>query len=132
MLVRTTSASYHVSPITSPAPAPPGKLRSSGPTSEPARAVAGVSSRLLTAAVRRVEARWEQLYGSGTDAADVPRLLAAFALAADHRDPIYVADLTPRPSLRRSQRLLEMLEDELLASWKLGQAPGSQVLPALT
>jgi len=116
-----------------PSPTPLGKPRTSGPTSESPRPVAGVSSRLLTAVLRRVEARWKKVYGTdGTDAADIPRLLAAFGIAADHRDPIYVAELDPRPSLRLSQRLLEMLEDELLKSWKVGQAPGSQVLPALT
>ena len=116
--------------MTRPSPAPPGRPRTSGPTTE-ARPVVGVRSLLLTAAVRRVEARWQQLYGSSTDAADIPRLLAAFALAADHRDPIYVAELEPRPALRRSQRLLEMLEGELLRRWKAGHVSGAEVLPEL-
>jgi signal transduction histidine kinase len=90
-----------------------------------------VRSALLTAAVRRVEARWKQLYGASTEAGDIPRLLAAFALAADHRNPIYVAELEPRPALRRSQRLLEMLEDELLRRWRAGQVSAAQVLPEI-
>lgn len=115
-----------------PSPAPPPKARTSGPAGlELVRPVAGVSSRLLTRAVRRVEARWTQQYGPGTDTGDIPRLLAAFALAADHHDACYVDDLIPRPSLRLSQHLLDLLETELIAFWNAGEAPSHQALLAI-
>jgi signal transduction histidine kinase len=120
-----------------PSPAPPivpglqSKPRTSGGALELVRPVAGVSSRLLTKAVRRVEARWSKLYGPGNDAGDIPRLLAAFALAADRRDPLYVDDLLPRPPLRLSQHLLDLIEAELIAIWNAGEAASHQVLPAI-
>lgn len=99
---------------------------------EPLRPVAGVSSRLLTTAVRQVEARWQKHEGDGADRGDLARLLAAFALAADQGDPRYVDELIPRPSLRLSQHLLDWLEEELLACWRGGQASGTQVLSGIT
>jgi signal transduction histidine kinase len=90
-----------------------------------------VSSRLLTKAVRRVEARWLQLYGPLNDAGDIPRLLAAFALAADRRDALYVDELIPRPSLRLSQHLLDLIEAELITLWNSGESASHHVLPAI-
>ena len=113
-----------------PSPAP--RARTSGGGLELVRPVAGVRSRLLTKAVRRVEARWVQQYGPGTDAGDIPRLLAAFALAADRNDVVYVDDLIPRPSLRLSQHLLDLLEDELIGFCDSGETGPHQVLPAIS
>jgi signal transduction histidine kinase len=115
-------------PIVAPSPA---KHRPSGPGLELVRPVAGVSSPLLTKAVRRVEARWVQLYGPTKDVGDIPRLLAAFALAADRRDPLYVDDLLPRPALRLSQHLLDLIEAELITIWKAGESASHNVLPAI-
>ena len=118
----------------SPAPIVPGsgaRSRTAGAGLELVRPVAGVSSRLLTKAVRRVEARWLQLYGPSNDTGDIPRLLAAFALAADRRDAQYVDDLFPRPALRLSQHLLDLIEDELVTIWNAGEAASHHVLPAV-
>ena len=71
-------------PIVAPSPA---KHRPSGPGLELVRPVAGVSSPLLTKAVRRVEARWVQLYGPTKDVGDIPRLLAAFATTPPEWSP---------------------------------------------
>lgn len=93
--------------------------------------VTGVSSRLLTRAIRRVEARWREEYGPSTDVADIPRILAASALAADRGDASFIDTLTPRPSLRLSLHLVDLLEDELLALGRSGETPASQVLQAV-
>ena len=121
-----------------PSPAPPNvpgllsKPRNSGGGAlELVRPVAGVSSPLLTKAVRRVEARWLRTYGPSKDTGDIPRLLAAFALAADRRDALYVDDLIPRPSLRLSQHLLDLIEAELITLWNCGEASSHNVLPAI-
>ena len=109
-----------------PTPAPGVQQR----TSDPAVGVApvtGVSNRLLTRAIRRVEARWRELYGPSTDVADIPRILAASALAADRGDASFIDTLTPRPSLRLSLHLVDLLEDELLALGRGGET-ASQVL----
>ena len=92
------------------------------------RPVTGVNNRLLTRAIRRVEARWRDLYGPSTDVADIPRILAASALAADRGDASFIEALTPRPSLRLSLHLVDLLEDELLALGRTGETPASQVL----
>jgi signal transduction histidine kinase len=116
-----------------PSPGPIGApKRTSGAGLELVRPVAGVSSRLLTKAVRRVEARWLQLYGPGQDTGDIPRLLAAFALAADRRDAQYIDDLFPRPALRLSQHLLDLIEAELIAIWNAGESASHHVLPAIS
>jgi signal transduction histidine kinase len=112
----------------SPAPL---RQRTSGAGLELVRPVAGVSSRLLTKAVRRVESRWLAQYGPGKDTGDIPRLLAAFALAADRHDPVYVDDLIPRPSLRLSQHLLDLIEAELITLWNAGESASHHVLPAI-
>jgi signal transduction histidine kinase len=116
-----------------PSPAPLPKARTSGPGLglELIRPVAGVGSRILTKAVRRVEARWLQLYGPGNDTGNIPRLLAAFALAADRHDAHYVDDLLPRPSLRLSQHLLDLMEAELITIWNAGEVASHHVLPAI-
>ncbi len=69
--------------------------------------VTGITNRLLTRAIRRVEARWRELYGPQTDVADIPRILAASALAADRGDASFIDTLTPRPSLRLSPQVLQ-------------------------
>ena len=85
-------------------------------------------SSILTRAIRRVEARWRDLYGPSTDVADIPRILAASALAADRGDASFIDTLTPRPSLRLSLHLVDLLEDELLELGRTGETPASQVL----
>jgi signal transduction histidine kinase len=98
--------------------------------SDPSVAIApvtGVNNRLLTRAIRRVEARWRERYGPTSDVADIPRILAASALAADRGDASFIETLTPRPSLRLSLHLVDLLEDELLAIGR-EQAAASQVL----
>jgi len=92
--------------------------------------VTGVNNRLLTSAIRRVEARWRDLYGPSTDVADIPRILAASALAADRGDASFIDTLTPRPSLRLSLHLVDLLEDELIAQGRSGET-ASQVLQAV-
>src|SRR2546428_1876597 len=92
--------------------------------------VTGVGNRLLTRAIRRVEARWRDLYGPATDVADIPRILAASALAADRGDASFIDTLTPRPSLRLSLHLVDLLEDELIAQGRSGET-ASQVLQAV-
>jgi len=89
--------------------------------------VTGISNRLLTRAIRRVEARWRELYGPSTDVADIPRILAASALAADRGDASFIDSLTPRPSLRLSLHLVDLLEDELISLARSGET-ASQVL----
>jgi len=109
------------------APLHPLRPRASDPGA-PVAPVTGVTNRLLTRAIRRVEARWRELYGSTSDVADIPRILAASALAADTGDASFIESLTPRPSLRVSLHLVDLLEDELLAVWRKGDTAASQVL----
>src|SRR5438067_502167 len=100
--------------LSRPSPTPGVRLRLSDPAVGVVP-VTGVTNRLLTRAIRRVEARWRELYGPSTDAADIPRILAASALAADRGDPSFIDSLTPRPSLRLSLHLVDLLEDELIS-----------------
>ncbi len=94
--------------------------------------VPGVSSGLLTHAIRRVEARGHEAYGTSADGADIPRILAAAALAADRADASFIDTLTPRPSLRLSLHLVDLLEDELIALWRSGEnATAAQVLQTI-
>jgi signal transduction histidine kinase len=86
----------------------------------------------LTRAIRRVEARWRELYGRSTDGADIPRILAAAALAADRSDASFIESLTPRPSLRLSLHLMDMLEDELLALWRSSEPAAALVLQTVS
>ena len=89
--------------------------------------VTGVNNRLLTRAIRRVEGRWREEYGASTDIADIPRILAAAALAADRGDASFIDTLAPRPSLRLSLHLVDLLEDELILLGRSGET-ASQVL----
>src|SRR6267154_2799049 len=117
--------------VSRPSPGP-GTVRQRG--SDPSIGVVpvtGVSNRLLTRAIRRVEARWRELYGPSTDIADIPRILAASALAADRGDASFIDSLTPRPSLRLSLHLVDLLEDELIALWRSGENAPAQVLQTI-
>jgi len=87
-------------------------------------AAARVNDRLLTLAVRRVEARWRQSSGGSADDAILTRILAG-------GDASIVDRLTPRPPLRLSLHLLHLLEDELLTSWHAGESSATDVLPTL-
>lgn len=111
-----------------PAAHPPHPTRRSSDPGVGVVPVTGITSRLLTRAIRRVEARWRELYGPSMDVADIPRILAASALAADRGDASFIDTLTPRPSLRLSLHLVDLLEDELLAVWRKGETAASQVL----
>jgi signal transduction histidine kinase len=93
--------------------------------------VAGVSSGLLTRAIRHVEVRWREMYGPPADVAEIPRILAATALAADRGDASFIETLTPRPSLRLSLHLIDLLEDEVLTRWRSGDDSTAQVLQAI-
>lgn len=107
-----------------PSPAPGNVRRVSDPAVNP---VTGVTNRLLTRAIRRVEARWRELYGETADIADIPRILAASALAADRGDASFIDTLTPRPALRLSLHLVDLLEDELISLARAGE-PAAHVL----
>src|SRR5258708_19618516 len=85
--------------------------------------VTGITNRLLTRAIRRVEARWRELYGPQTDVADIPRILAASALAADRGDASFIDTPTPRPSLPLSPPLLHLLPDQLIPLGRPAQTP---------
>src|SRR2546426_5036835 len=80
----------------------PGSPPAGGPGTgaEPVAPVAGVSSRVITAATRRVARRWqdEGPATGGTDSETIAGLLAPLALAADQQRPHFVTDLRPRPS----------------------------------
>jgi len=106
----------------------PGSSGTAFPIQPSCRPRHGISSRLLTRAIRRVEARWRDLYGPSIDVADIPRILAASALAADRGDASFIDTLTPRPSLRLSLHLVDLLEDELLVLGRAGETPATQVL----
>src|SRR6267154_497457 len=117
--------------VSRPSPGP-GTVRQRG--SDPSIGVVpvtGVSNRLLTRAIRRVEARWRELYGPSTDIADIPRILAATALAADRGDASFIDTLTPRPSLRLSLHLIDLLEEEVLTLWRSGENAPAQVLQTI-
>ena len=91
--------------------------------------LAGVSSTILTAAIRRVARRWrDEAAGGGLPAADdevVAGLLSALALAVDQERPGYVTELLPRPAAGLGQRLVDMLRAELLRAWSAGAPPVS-------
>ena len=114
-------------PSSAPGHAPHPVARTSDPGVRIAP-VTGVTNRLLTRAIRGVEARWRETQKSTTDLADIPRILAAAALAVDRGDASFIESLTPRPSLRLSLHLVDMLEDELLAEWRKRETATSQVL----
>src|SRR5213595_3477171 len=102
--------------------APPGG--GSGTPSDSDAPVAGVSSRVITAATRRVARRWrdEGPESGGTDSETIAGFLAALALAADQQRPNFVTDLRPRPSPGLGHRLADMLCTELVRGWM--EAPG--------
>jgi signal transduction histidine kinase len=105
----------------------PGRIRPGvvDPSSHP---VSGVNCSLLTRAIRRVEARWRELYGPPSDVTDIQRILAPAALAADRGDASFIDALSPPPSLRLSLHLVDLLEDEVLALWHPGNGSAAQVL----
>ncbi|HEY6210455.1 MAG TPA: HAMP domain-containing sensor histidine kinase [Gemmatimonadales bacterium] len=92
--------------------------QSLGPLAEP---LAGVSSEAITTATRRVAERWRDEVAARQpgvgDADTVAGVLAALALAIDQRRPGYVTQLVPRPAPTLADRLVEMLQTELLRSW---------------
>ena len=94
---------------------PPTPVR---PRSTPVpRPLAGVSCPVLTAAIRRAETRWLNDRPDDDDPDIVPRALAAIGLAVDRRFPSYLLSLEPRPPRLVTQRLLTLVQSELLRSW---------------
>ena len=93
--------------------------------------LAGVSSTIITAAIRRVGRRWrDEAAGGGLPAADdevVAGVLAALALAVDQERPGYVTGLLPRPAAGLGHRLVDMLQTEMVRAWS---AAGPPVSPA--
>src|SRR5258706_2686169 len=83
-----------------------------------------LSNRLIRLVVHRVEARWRQLSGGSADIAMLIQMLAC-------GDASCVDRLTPRPPLRLSLHLVQLLEEELLTSWRAGESSANDVLPTL-
>jgi len=116
----------------------PGSPPDGGPgsRSDPDAPVVGVSSRVITAATRRVARRWrdETAEAGGTDSDTIAGLLAALALAADQQRPNFVTDLRPRPSPGLGHRLADMLCTELVRGWieAPGETPPSVMLGTLS
>jgi signal transduction histidine kinase len=97
--------------------------------------VAGVTSRVITAATRRVARRWrDEAESGGPDSETIAGLLAALALAADQRHPGFVTDLQPRPSPSLGHRLADMLCTELVRGWteSPGETPPAVMLATLS
>src|SRR5882724_8398513 len=82
------------------------------------------SNRLIRLVVHRVEARWRQLSGGSADVAMLTQMLAC-------GDASCVDRLTPRPPLRLSLHLVQLLAEELLTSWRAGESSATDVLPTL-
>ncbi len=94
----------------------------------PAKPLAGVTSAVLTAAVRRVEERWQDLGSPALAENDPtlgPRLLAALALAVAHGVPGYLSELVPQPSVPLCRRLIDWLRVELLNRRGNGAPPAT-------
>jgi len=89
------------------------------------RPLAGVSCAMLTAAIRRAEARWVNDRPDNDDPDIVPRALAAIGLAVDRRFPSYLLSLEPRPPRLVTQRLLSLVQSELLRSWSDDASPNA-------
>lgn len=98
----------------SDAPAPPLIRTRPAPAPQP---LAGVTCPLLTAAIRRTEERWVNDRADDDDPDSIPRVLAAIGLAVDRRFPSYLLSLEPRPPRLVTQRLLFLVQSELLRSW---------------
>jgi signal transduction histidine kinase len=81
------------------------------------RALAGVTCPELTAAIRRVEERCLSERTDDDDPEGIPRVLAAIGLAVDRRFPSYLLALEPRPPRLVAQRLLALVQSELLRAW---------------
>ena len=110
----TTNPDVSASPSPPPLPAlPPAPGR---PRPAP-RALVGVTCSLLTAAIRRAEERWVSDHADDDDPDGIPRVLAAIGLAVDRRFPSYLLSLEPRPPRLVTQRLLLLVQSELLRSW---------------
>ena len=82
-----------------------------------ARPLAGVTCPMLTGAIRRVEERWVSDRADDEDPEGIARALAAIGLAVDRRFPSYLLSLEPRPARLVTQRLLTLVQSELLRSW---------------
>jgi len=79
--------------------------------------LAGVTCPVLTAAIRRAEVRWVSDRSDDDDPDGTSRVLAAIGLAVDRRFPSYLLSLEPRPPRLVTQRLLALVQSELLRSW---------------
>jgi signal transduction histidine kinase len=107
------------------APDPAARLRALPGDRTPGGApepLAGVQSRFVTAATRRVARLLREESKDNADSEVVSALLAAIALAVDRRHPDYVSMLLPQPSPELGQRLVELLRVELLRGWASDRA----------
>jgi signal transduction histidine kinase len=110
-VARTTPTA---NPEVSEAPSPSRAWPRPTPTPQP---LAGVTCPLLTAAIRRAEERWVSDRADEDDPDGIPRVLAAIGLAVDRRFPSYLLSLEPRPPRLVTQRLLTLVQSELLRAW---------------
>jgi len=102
------------SPDVSALPAAPASRPRSTALPQP---LAGVTCPVLTAAIRRAEVRWVSDRSDDDDPEGTSRVLAAIGLAVDRRFPSYLLSLEPRPPRLVTQRLLALVQSELLRSW---------------
>ena len=86
------------------------------------------SSALLMHAIRRVEARWRLSGDTPREIADITPILEAAAASVAGGGAWLVDAVSPRPSLRLSLHLLDMVEDELLALWRSGRDSPAEFL----
>src|SRR5439155_910646 len=111
--VKVARPSATSSPDVSAAPASPLAPVRQRPTPV-VRPLAGVTCPMLTAAIRRAEERWVGDRADDDDPDGIPRALAAIGLAVDRRFPSYLLSLEPRPPRLVTQRLLTLVQSELL------------------
>jgi signal transduction histidine kinase len=79
-------------------------------------------------AIRRVEARCRQSVGAAGELADVIPILEATAASVARGDASFVDALSPRPPLRLSLHLIDMVQDELLMLWRSSRDAPAQFL----
>ncbi|MGE5802971.1 MAG: sensor histidine kinase [Gemmatimonadota bacterium] len=79
-------------------------------------------------AIRRVEARWRESAGGASEIADIIPILEAVADAVDRNMASLIDTLSPRPPLRLSLHLIDLLEDELLTLWRSGRDSAAEFL----
>ena len=91
----------------------------------------GNRSRLIRRAIHHVEARWRESHHASRVRMDIAPLLEAMALTVDCGDASFLNALTPRPPLRLSLHVVDLLQDELLALWPSGEGSAAEILQAV-